>query len=171
MKRTLLLGLTLAALLLPAGAHAAVPCRDKIYNEWYSSGKISTSYPQSCYKDALKHIPTDAKVYSNLAGDIKAAMQAALQHPNGGGPTSVGSGHGPGAGTGTGTGAGSDPPGPHAVKGASSHQDHLAAAPLSSSSGGGVPTPILVLGGIAVALAVAGLTGTGVQRLRKRRAA
>lgn len=160
MKRILLLGLTAAALLAPAGAHAAVPCRDKIYNEWYSTGKISTRYPHSCYEDALKHVPTDARVYSNLAGDIKAAMQAALDHPHGGGPTAVGSGHG------------RPPTGPGAVKGGNvANPGHkLSLAPLSSSSGGGVPTPILVLGGIAVALALAGLIGTGVQTARKRRA-
>src|SRR5690349_16810831 len=94
-KRILLLAFV-AAFFAPAGAHAATPCRDKIYNEWYSTGKISTSYPISCYRDALKHIPPDAQVYSNLGGDIKAAMTAAVaRKDNGGsGPTAVGSGPG-----------------------------------------------------------------------------
>jgi hypothetical protein len=158
-KRILLLALV-AAFFAPAGAHAAVPCRDKIYNEWYSTGKISTSYPLSCYQDALKHIPPDAKVYSNLGGDIKAAMQAAVTHS---GPAAVGSGP-------------SGPSGPHRVKGQSATLSRdgsqpMAVAPLASSPSSGVPTPILVLGAIAILLALAGLTGTGVQRVRKRRAA
>jgi hypothetical protein len=158
-KRILLLGLAFAAFAVPAGAHAAVPCRDKIYNEWYSTGKIHTNYPVACYRDALKNIPPDAQVYSNLGGDIKAAMQAAIAHqndPGGGGPTAVGSG--PSAST-----------GPHQVKGISKINRSFPS--LSSSAGGGVPTPILVLGAIAILLALSGLVGTGVQSARKRRAA
>src|SRR5215472_9609188 len=89
MKRLVLLA-TAAALFVPAGAHAAVPCRDKIYNEWYSTGKISTNYPISCYHDALAHVPGDAQVYSNLDSDIKAALAAALSGGGKGGPV----GHG-----------------------------------------------------------------------------
>jgi hypothetical protein len=162
-KRILLLSLALAAFVVPAGAHAAVPCRDKIYNEWYSTGKISTDYPRSCYQDALKHVPTDAQVYSNLGGDIRRAMQAAISGGNG--PTAVGSGPAPTAG-------------PHQVRGSTktgtndSITPHsLAVAPLSGSSGGGIPTPIIVLGAIAILLALAGLIGTGVQTVRKRRTA
>ena len=173
MKRILLLALTAAALAAPAGAHGAVPCRDKIYNEWYASGKISTTYPIACYRDALKHIPTDAQIYSNLSGDIKAAMQAAIARNDSGGsgPSSVGS-------------ASAATTGPGQVKGRTktrsaspSHTDaklrpeHLAVAPLASSpTGGGVPTPILVLGVIAILLPLAGHAGTGVQQIRKRRA-
>jgi hypothetical protein len=168
-KRILLLGLALAAFVVPAGAHAAVPCRDKIYNEWYSTGKISTTYPQSCYQDALKHIPPDAQVYSNLSGDIKRAMQAAIARsndPGGGGPAAVGSG--PGSSTGS-----QSTFGPHEVKGKSQvgTTPAVAVAPLSGSSGGGIPTPIVVLGVIAILLALAGLAGTGVQLAKKRRAA
>jgi hypothetical protein len=181
-KRILLLALTAAAMAVPAGAHAAAPCRDQIYNEWYGSGKISTTYPIECYRDALKHVPTDARIYSNLSGDIKAALQAAIarnDHPSGGsgGPTAVGSGPPPATG-------------PHQVKGRSATRTRptaaspprsdspslrpqpVAVAPLASTSGGGgVPTPILVLGAVAILLALAGLVGTGVQSARKRRAA
>lgn len=163
-KRILLLCL-IAAFFAPAGAQAAAPCRDKIYNEWYSTGKISTNYPTSCYRDALAHIPSDARVYSNLGGDIKAAMQVAISRandPGSGGPMAVGPGL-------------AGPSGPNGVKGSStttSSSNDRALAPLSrSSSGGGVPTPILVLGAVAILLALAGLIGTGVQHTRKRRAA
>jgi hypothetical protein len=172
-KRILLLGLTAAALLAPAGAHAAVPCRDKIYNEWYATGKISTTYPIACYQDALKNVPTDAKIYSNLGGDIKAAMQAAIA---GNDRPSSGGGSAPAPTTST---------GPHQVKGASKTKvtappkstdaklrpEHLSVAPLAStSSGNGVPTPILILGALAILLALAGLVGAGLQNVRKRRA-
>ena len=53
--------LAVAAFAHPTAANAAVPCRDRIYNDWYGDGKIATTYPVSCYRDALKHVPTDAR--------------------------------------------------------------------------------------------------------------
>jgi hypothetical protein len=164
-KRILLLVLTAAAFAVPAGAHAAVPCRDRIYNEWYASGKISTSYPISCYHDALTHIPGDARVYSNLGSDIKAALQAALaRQSSGGGPSSVGSGPASNLSTTSQTKA--------AVETKIRGGDGLAAAPVATTTGSsGIPLPILVLGGVALALAAAGAVGTGVKLTRSRRRA
>jgi opacity protein-like surface antigen len=157
-KRLLLLTLAAAVLAVPLTAHAAVPCRDRIYNEWYATGKISTKYPVSCYHDALKNLPIDARVYSNLGSDIKAALRAAL---SGHGPSAVG--HGPGT-----------PAGPYQTKGAATAKtssEMLAgtvAAPASTGSPLGLPTPILVLGGVALALAAAGVVGSGWRYARRR---
>src|SRR5690349_5749122 len=63
-KRLALLVLAFAAF-APATANASVPCRDRIYNDWYADGKIATTYPLGCYRDALKHVPTDARTYSS----------------------------------------------------------------------------------------------------------
>ena len=81
MLRLSLLAATLGAVLAalaPASASSAVPCRDKIYNDWYKDGKIATTYSIACYRDALKHVPTDALTYSSLGDDIRSAMQGAL---------------------------------------------------------------------------------------------
>jgi hypothetical protein len=153
-KRILLLCLTMTALVIPAAAHGAVPCRDKIYNEWYASGKISTTYPIACYHDALANIPGDAQVYSNLGSDIKAALQGALAGTKG----AVGHGL---ASTLSTTGQ---------TKGAikTQHDESVLAAPASATSGGGVPLPIIVLAAVAILLAGAGAVGTGVKQYRKR---
>jgi hypothetical protein len=160
MKRVLLTALAALAVALPASAHAAVPCRDRIYNEWYATGKISTTYPLSCYHDALKNIPSDAQVYSNLSGDIKAALQAAierLKNPSRVPPT---------------VGHGLSLPGTFGLKGAhATKRDGLAAGTVAapaSSGPAGLPTPILILGGIALALAAAGLFGTGWRYVKRR---
>lgn len=163
MKRILLLALLAAAVWVPVG-HSAVPCRDRIYNEWYASGKISTTYPTSCYRDALKHIPADAQVYSSLGSDIKRALQAALARTTSANPSripsSVGSGHllSPIASQTKGavTTKTSGPPNGQAV-----------GATVGASSNG-LPTPVLVLGAVAIMLAAAGLVGTGVRYVRKR---
>src|SRR3954453_7259415 len=97
-KRTLLLFALLALMSLavvpPAPAGAAVPCRNKIFNDWYADGKIASTYPRACYADALRHIPVDAQVYSSLADDIRAAMRAVVRHERTGKAVPAQIGHG-----------------------------------------------------------------------------
>lgn len=161
-KRLLLLA-TLLAVALPAPAGAAgTPCRNKVFNDWYPDGKIASSYPVGCYRDALKHLPTDAAVYSSLGDDVRGAMRAAMRRAQGlAAPAQVG--HGP-----TAIGAGS-------VKGALASIN--SAKPPSTSDRGstgvvataaGAPLPILVLAGIALALVAAGGIGAGVRHARSR---
>lgn len=172
MKRLALVVLLLAA--VAAGnartAHSAIPCRDKIYNQWYASGKIATTYPVACYRDALKHVPADARVYSSLTDDIQSALQGALARAQGKKvPADVGKGKvsvGPGglAGT-TQTLHGSQPEYPSQ----SSRPGTIASGPTAdTSSGGGIPTPIIILAAIALLLAAAGAAGAGVRHFRGR---
>jgi hypothetical protein len=153
----------LAGLVLPGTAGAAVPCRDKVFNDWYHDGRIASSYPVGCYRDALKHIPADARIYTSLSTDINAAMRAAIRRAHGKNvPKQVG----------------------HGLKllGARATKTELVSlaqrsAPHDPVSGGGgiadtasnAPLPILMLGGIALALAAAGAIGTGVRHVRRRR--
>ena len=84
MKRLLLLAvLVVAATAIPAQASAAGPCRNDIYDDWYQDGKIASTYPISCYRDAIKHVHGDAQIYSSLTDDIRAAMQAAISRAHG----------------------------------------------------------------------------------------
>ena len=167
-KRLLLLSLTAAAVWLPA-AHAAVPCRDQIYNEWYATGKISTDYPAACYRDALKHIPADAQVYSNLGSDIKHALQLSLQRSSSTNPSSipasVGSGHILPTIAETKGAVKTRTKSPQNVSGPST----LASGPTDGGGGSsGLPMPVLILGAVAFALAAAGVIGTGVRYVRRR---
>jgi hypothetical protein len=166
MKRLLLLTLVVA-FSVPATAHSAVPCRNKIFNDWYVDGKIASTYSHGCYVDALRHIPADASVYSSLSDDIKSAMRGAVRRVEGKQvPTQIGHGFRT-----LDTG----------VKGAST----VASAPgthdpstgeRTAASGGGIadtassaPLPILVLGGLAIALAAAGAIGSGIKFAQRRR--
>jgi hypothetical protein len=179
MKRLLILVAILAGLAIPTTAGAAVPCRDRIYNDWYHDGRIASSYPTSCYRDALKHIPTDAKVYSSLSTDIKSAMLASLRRQSGK-PAPKEVGHGLGAiGTGgvhgatvsLGTSTKHDPPlasGTNAGGTNPGGTSTLSSGPVSDS-GSGIPLPILVLGGLALLLAALGAGGAGVRYARSRR--
>ena len=100
MKRLVLVVLALAAF-APVSANAAVPCRDRVYNDWYADGKIATTYSMGCYRDALKNIPPDARTYSSLADDIRSAMRGAQARRAGhtGVPAQIGKGVEPTAAT------------------------------------------------------------------------
>ncbi len=180
----LLLALVAVASLGPARAAAAKPspCRDKIFNEWYHDGKISSTFPLSCYRDALKHIPADVAVYSSLSDDIRLALQAAVDRSHGKSvPSEVGDGTrltSSSASTGTSTTPTStssqstttpgdtapNSPDPGTTTPTSSTP---VAAPSTSSSSSSVPLPVLVLGGVALLLVASGAVGLGVRRYRR----
>lgn len=171
MKRLLLLlVLLVGATAVPVAAQAAVPCRDRIYNDWYHDGKISSAYPVACYRDALKHVTSDARVYSSLTDNIQSAMQAAIARAHGKKvPTEIGKGF-PKA---TNAPVSNLRTTPTSTSKSSSTQPSqttttLALGTTSSSSGGGggggVPLPLLVLGGLAILLAAAGGLGMILRR-------
>jgi hypothetical protein len=176
MKRLVLIALAVAAF-APATASASVPCRDRIYNDWYADGKIATTYSPSCYRDAIRHIPADARTYSSLADDIRSAMQGALARRRGGTnvPAQVGKG-GKGGVQGASatltptktTVSSGSPKGTREEKSATTNpSETIAASPTSSSDGGGIPMPILVLGALALLLAAVGAVGAGVKHRRR----
>jgi hypothetical protein len=178
-KRLVLLVLALAAF-APATAttaHAAVPCRDRIYNDWYADGKIATTYPLSCYADALKHVPTDAREYSSLADDIRSAMLGARQRLEGGTkvPAEIGRGtlRSPENASDKSTKTASAPHDPSAAEPGTATTtppttppSTLAIGATNAGSGSGIPVPLLVLGALAILLAAAGLVGTVAKRRR-----
>src|SRR3954462_1808756 len=104
-KRLLLVAVVLAgtvAVALPAPSGAASACRNKVFNDWYQDGKVASTYPIACYRDALKHIPVDAGIYSSLTDDIRAAMRAAVRRSEGlSAPTVVGKGFPASSGSGS----------------------------------------------------------------------
>lgn len=166
MRRVLLVALFVAAF-WPTAANAAVPCRNRIYNDWYGDGKIATTYPISCYRDALRHVHSDARVYSSLVDDIKSAMQGALEREHGKKvPRQIGRGL-----AGLGQVKGQEVtlhPSSSKVKSARTQETTTVAAGATSSSSG-IPTPIIVLGAIALLLAAVGAAGTGYRRFHRRR--
>jgi hypothetical protein len=175
MKRTLIPVLAVAAALLvglaaPTSSRAAVPCRDQIFNDWYHDGKIASSYPTSCYRDALRHIPADARIYSSLATDIKSAMLASLRRQHGRpAPKQVGHGMTPAGQLVSSPGTGKDPSLGHVPDVVQPGATSSAPVADVSSGSSGTPLPILVLGGLALVLAATGAIGTGVRYARRRR--
>jgi hypothetical protein len=161
MKRLALVAF-LVATLWPSAANAAVPCRNRIYNDWYADGKIASTYPIACYRDAIKHVTGDAAVYSSLVDDIKAAEHGALQRERGqkNVPTQIGKGVTTKKVTG--------PSSSRTTRNQNVNSTTTLSSSPTSGGGSGVPTPILILGALALVLIATGAVGAGVKYRRSR---
>jgi hypothetical protein len=169
MKRLLLVSL-LVVVAVPAQAHAAIPCRDKIFNDWNADGKIASTYPHACYVDALRHVPPDANEYSSLRGDITAAMRAAVRQSQGKVvPKQIGRGFASrNVLAAARTRTAPHDPAPSHISSSSTSQKTVNGPELVSSKSG-TPLPVLLLGGLALALVAAGAVGAAVKHSRSRR--
>jgi len=162
-------------------AQAATPCWKLLLNDWYD-GRIDQTYPVHCYKDALKHLPSDVQTYSSAHDDILRALQSAItkqksEHKNvsnntlvppeqagSGGTGSGGSGGGGSGGTTTSTSTSTS------TTGEPGRNDNGGlAGSVSSDSPSSIPTPLLILGGLALLLVAAGAAGLIAKRVQARR--
>lgn len=64
----------LAVSVSPAVAKSKPACWQLVINDWYD-GTISGKYQLHCYREALRHLPTDSKAYSSAYDDINRALQ------------------------------------------------------------------------------------------------
>jgi hypothetical protein len=159
-----LLALLVAAAFVGAGAHpaaaqAATPCWKQLLNDWYD-GRIDNTYPVHCYREALKHLPSDVQTYSSAHDDILRALQSAIaskhkSQQNVNGNTLVPPQKG--GGTGGGSSGGSD------------HGGGGLASKVGSDNPSSFPTALLVLGGLALLLVAAGAAGLVAKRVQARR--
>jgi len=170
-KASLLASLVCAAFVgsavRPPVAQAATPCWKALLNDWYD-GRIDNTYPVHCYREALKHLPSDVQTYSSAHDDILRALQSAIAnqrkaHRQVGDntllpPQTGGGSGGKNGGTDTST---SGEPGRQAGGGL--------AGQVSSNNPSSVPTVLLVLGGLALLLVAAGAAGLIAKRVQARR--
>ena len=170
----------------PAPAQAATPCWKLLLNDWYD-GRIDQTYAVHCYKDALKHLPSDVQTYSSAHDDILRALQSAItkqknEHKNVSNNTLVppenGSGGGTGSGSGGGSGNGSGGTGTTTTSTGSTTTTTSEpgrtgngglAGQVGSDNASSVPLPLLILGGLALLLVAAGAAGLIAKRVQARR--
>jgi cobalamin biosynthesis Mg chelatase CobN len=175
----LLIG-TMVAVARPAAA--ATPCWKVLLNDWYD-GRIDHTYAIHCYTEALKHLPPDVSTYSSAHDDIERALQSAIAiqtkdhkkvNPN----TEIP----PPPKTATTTGVSNTNPltkstNPHHTGGSGGGTTTTQAKPggitkvsreLDPGSADSLPVPLLVLGGLALLLVLAGAGGLVFKRFRTR---
>jgi len=154
----------LVALSLP-GTAAASACGDKVLEDWYDNGRVDRIYPPHCYEDAIDSIPKDIKDYVDAEEVISRALQFSLRGeiaPGGKDPT-------PGDDNPDGTpGKGGKNNGGTNNGGTGGTNGGTEVTPGVDTSGpSSVPIPLLVLGGMSLALLAAG----GLGYLSRRRQA
>ena len=154
----------LVALSLP-GTAAASACGDKVLEDWYDNGRVDRLYPPHCYEDAIDAIPKDIKDYVDAEEVISRALQFSLRDeiaPGGKDPTpgddnpdgSLGNDKGGKNNGGTNTGG-------------TNNGGSEVTPDVDTSGPSSVPIPLLVLGGMSLALLAAG----GLGYLSRRRQA
>lgn len=151
------------ALSAPADAAAKTVCGDKVLADWFDNGRIDRLYPLHCYEDAIDAIPDDLRDYADAEQVINRALQSALRGrlaPGGQDPT-------PGDSSDGGTPGGPGSGGPDDPNGSGTGGGQVAAPEVDTSAPSTVPIPLLVLGGMSIALLAAG----GLGYLSRRRQA
>jgi hypothetical protein len=145
-----------------AEARSSSACSKALIHDWYVDGRVDKTYPVHCYREALKDIPEDQLIYGTLRDDLNRALQATIRKHNGNVgpntpvPPSGGGGPLPPGGGGGGGGGG---------------LFHWLAGKLGPSTADTIPIPLLVLGGLALALMLAAAVSFFARRVQARRAA
>jgi hypothetical protein len=141
-----LLAAALVALTVPATASATTPCARKIIEDWWDNGRIDRLYPLPCYRQAIKAIPPDIRLYGDAQEVIERAMQAALRGKlDKGGPDP-------------------SPGGASRHKGGRSPAVSPEQVASTTSGASSMPVALLVLGGLSLALLAAGGLGYVMRR-------
>ena len=151
-----LAALSFLALSAPAGA-ATTPCGKKVLDDWWDNGRVDRLYPLHCYEEAIDGIPPDIRDYSDAEAVISRALQAAV-----GGNLATG---GDDPSPDDSDPGDRDPAAP--VPGDDPGDGGSEAAPDVGEGTSSVPIPLLVLGGMSLALLAAG----GLGYLSRRRQA
>jgi hypothetical protein len=158
----------------PAAAKSKTPCWKVLINDWYD-GRIDGIYPIHCYRDALKHLPSDVDTYSSARDDIKQALQKRITQNRRGHTNTTTTGAATPGGS-TGSGGGSSGGGGGSGGSGSGGNGSQASGPIGSafdktkpSKADSLPVPLLVLGGVALLLMAAGAAGFVARRSRLRR--
>lgn len=140
------------------GTAQASRCSAALIHDWYVDGRVDQTYAVHCYQEALKDIPEDQLVYGTLRDDLTRALQSAIRDNNGtfDPDLMVPGAAGPGGGNGGDKGDGFF---------------HWLAKALGPDTADSIPVPLLVLGGLALALMAAAGVSFFARRLQAKRAA
>ena len=161
----LAIGAALGTTAQPAQARSLSICSKALVHDWLVDGRVDKTYPVHCYREALKTIPEDQLVYGTLRDDLNRALANTIRKHNGhvDNNTPVPGAGGGGGGSGGGAGPGGT--------GGSGGVFHWVAHTLGPNTANSVPVPLLILGGLAIALMAAAGISFLARRMQARRAA
>jgi hypothetical protein len=170
----------LAALLVAGAAAFAAPrasasplalqtatshCYLDVINDWLDNSRVDRTYAIPCYTQAIQKLSSygDIAGYSSAVDDIHRALLAAARQDRGDGPGDSSGGAGP-SGSSGGSSGGNPPAG--GDSGGSSGGILGIGGPTDATS---IPLPLIILGALAVLLALAALGTWLARRYQTRR--
>jgi len=151
-----------ASLSFAGAAGAATKCGQKVLADWYDNGRIDRLYPLNCYEEAIDAIPNDIGPYVDAEDVITRALQGALRNEvvdGGCDPTADGSANDCTSSSGGGNPKGGNGSDPRDNGNDGTDPPGEVAPPIDTSGPSSVPVPLLVLGGLSLALLAAGGLG------------
>ncbi len=167
----------LGSLLVSAGPALAASCGKQVVDDWYDNGRVDKIYPLSCYREAIRILPTDVLDYSNAKQEIGRALAYAKQGKQdpGAKPATATTETTP---TSTETSPSQTTPDRTQTTETTPEPDTTETDTTSVTEAGGdvdtsgpssVPVPLIVLGGLAVLLLAAGSAGYLARRSSGRK--
>jgi hypothetical protein len=93
-----LAAVVITALAGPPAAAAQTACWQKVLDAW-SKGTLQATYPVSCCRAALQHLPAGVRAYSTATDDIQRALVAAIGRSGSSGKRTLASEHASAAAT------------------------------------------------------------------------
>jgi hypothetical protein len=145
-------------------AEAATPCWKRALDDWSDDGRMDDVYSQECIQAAIDHLPEDLRIYSNAPEIIGGARQDSVRDRSLLGTS--------GSPTPPKTPARTVTPVEPEVESETGPRDEgpipyvLGQGTTDASS---IPLPLMILGGLALALMAAGAAGFTHRKLRARR--
>ena len=149
-----------AAQASPASLQKATSnCWLQVINDWLDNNQVDRVYAIPCYTQAIQKLSSysDIAGYSSAIDDIRRAELAAIRQDRSNGP----------GGDSTG-GGGTSPPGGGGPSGSPSGHSTFLGIP-GPSSATSIPLPLIVLGALAVLLALSALGTWLIRRFQTRR--
>jgi len=168
------------AVLATAAPAMAANCGKQVVNDWYDNGRVDKIYPLSCYREAIRILPTDVIDYSNAKEEIGRALAYAKQGKQDPGSKPTGTGTtatAPAATTPAATTPAATTPSETTTKTVPEPETTdtdtasltEAGSDVDTSGPSSVPVPLIVLGGLAVLLLAAGSAGYLARRSSGRK--
>jgi len=174
-RTTLFLAVLLGAVALVPAAQASPAslqkatstCWLQVINDWLDNNQVDRVYAVPCYTQAIQKLSSysDIAGYSSAIDDIRRAELAAIRQDRSNGPgggSSSGGTSPPGGGPSS--GGPSNPSGP---SGSPTHHTFIGIPGPSSATS--IPLPLIVLGALAILLALAALATWLARRYQARR--
>jgi hypothetical protein len=141
-------------------------CWLQVINDWLDNNQVDHVYAIPCYTQAIQKLSSysDIAGYSSAIDDIRRAELAAIRQDRSNGPGgSSGGTSGPGGGP-----PGSGPSNPSGPSGGTGGHHTFIGIP-GPSSATSIPLPLIVLGALAILLALAALATWLARRFQTRR--